>query len=223
MPKGLFITFEGIDGCGKTTQIARLVAALEQLSIDHVATREPGGSEAGEKIRSILIDSSQLHLEPRAEVFLFVANRIQNVAELVKPALAAGKVIVTDRHRDSSVAFQGAGRELGIEWVEQLHEEALDIWPDCTVFLDVPVETSRQRAKLRDANIPAGQANRFEREELEFHLRVYAAYQDLAKRHSQRFLVVNGDQSIDDVTQELYEKLAARYPEQLGRLNISNE
>lgn len=216
--RGLFITFEGIDGCGKTTQIKRLASALERAGIDHISTREPGGSEAGEKIRAILLESGQLGLEHRAELFLFLANRVQNLAEVVKPALAEGRIVLSDRHRDSSIAFQGGGRELGVEWVERLHEEALDLLPDCTVLIDIPVEVSRERARLRDAHLPAGQADRFEREGVEFHERVHAAYRSLAQRHPERFLIINGDQAIDNVTSELFKKLAGRYTDQLGGL-----
>lgn len=215
---GLFITLEGIDGCGKTTQQKRLVSALEFLNVPHIGTREPGGSEAGNKIRAILIDSAQLALEPKAELFLFLANRVQNLAEIVKPAVAEGKIVVSDRHRDSSIAFQGGGRELGVEWVEQLHEEALDTVPDCTVLIDISVATSRERAKARDAHIPAEQLDRFEREATEFHDRIHTAYRQLAKSHADRFLTINGEQSIDNVTRELFAALASRYPGQLGKL-----
>lgn len=218
MPSGLFITFEGIDGSGKTSQLHRLAVALDQLALPYVATREPGGSAAGERIRQVLIESHELVLEPKTELYLFLANRVQNLVEVVAPVRAAGQIVLSDRHRDSSVAFQGAGRELGVEWVERLHDEALDFLPDCTVLIDIPVEISRERARARDAHIPSGRLNRFEREGIAFHQRVADAYLNLAMRQPERFVVINGNQPINDVTGELFAKLASRYPDRLAGL-----
>lgn len=213
--KGLFITFEGIDGCGKTTQFRRLQELLSQAGIEYLATREPGGSEAGERIRQILIDSSHLALTPKAEVFLFLANRNQNIHEVVKPAVAAGKIVLSDRHRDSSTAFQGSGRGLGLEWVEKLNDEACDDFPpDCTILLDISVEVSRERARKRDSDAAqAKHVDRFEREGSDFHIKIWEGYQALAKKYPERFLVIDATPSIDEVTKALVGALTQRYPE----------
>lgn len=220
MNKGLFITFEGIDGCGKSTQFRRLQELLREAGVDYVATREPGGSEAGERIRNILIDSSDLHLTPKAEVFLFLANRNQNLHAVVMPAVAEGKVVLSDRHRDSSAAFQGSGRELGIDWVDRLNDEACDDFPpDCTILLDISVATSRERARRRDTDAAqAKHIDRFEREGEAFHQRIYDGYQTLAKKYPDRYLVIDATAGIEDVTQALVTALAQRYPDHFGKL-----
>lgn len=219
MDKGLFITFEGIDGCGKTTQFTHLVTALATARIPHLATREPGGTPLGDRIRAILIDSNELVLDPKTEVFLFLANRVQNVAELVVPALAEGKIVLSDRHRDSTVAFQGGGRQLGLDWLDQLHRESLPIEPDCTLLFDLPVATSLARSKLRDTDpTQAKHRDRFEQEQAAFHERTRAAYLELARRYPDRFMMIDAQPPIEEVTQEMLAKLSERYPKQFGQL-----
>jgi dTMP kinase len=216
---GLFITFEGIDGSGKTTQCQRLVTALKGANISYVATREPGGTPLGDCVRDILINSNDLSLDPKAEVFLFLANRVQNVAELVMPALAEGKIVISDRHRDSTIAFQGGGRQLGLDWLDQLHRDHLPIEPDCTLLFDLPVEASLARSHRRDTDpAQAKHRDRFELEAAAFHERIRAAYLELAKRYPERFVIVDAAPEIDDVTEAMFAALAERYPNQFGFL-----
>ncbi len=219
MAKGLFITFEGIDGCGKTTQFRRLVELFEQKQVPYTATREPGGSPAGDRIRAILINSSDLRLEPKTELMLFLANRVQNLAEIVKPGIATGKIVLSDRHRDSSIAFQGGGRQLGVDWVDRAHAIVCDIVPDCTILFDLTVAASRARAAARDrGGSEAKQIDRFEREGIEFHERIWAAYQQLVKKYPDRFLVIDASGSIAEVTQLMVAGLARRYPDQFSSI-----
>lgn len=218
---GLFITLEGPDGCGKTTQALRLAAVFEAAGIPYLVTREPGGSQIGEKIRQILIDPGNSALDPRAEVFLFMANRAQNLTEIVRPAVATGKIVISDRHRDSSVAFQGGGRELGFDFVEALNQAACgELKPDATLYLDIPVKLSvaRARAQRQDLN-QDGKGDRFEREKQAFHQRVFDAYQILIQREPDRFLVIDATGSIEEVTARIIKALATRFPAQLGRVN----
>lgn len=218
--RGLFITLEGPDGCGKTTQIPLLAAALSTARIPHVLTREPGGSLIGEKIRALLVDRTHADLAPVAEVLLFMANRNQNLETVVKPAVARGEMVLSDRHRDSSVAFQGGGRELGTEFIERLNAVACGATlPDATIYLDIPIDISvaRARSVTQDTNLD-GQGDRFEQEAREFHTRVYQAYQELIRRHPERFIIIDGTQSIAHVTDAICAALARRFPTQLGSL-----
>lgn len=219
---GLFLTFEGIDGSGKTTQCQRLLSRLAELQIAHVATREPGGSSLGDRVRDILIHSNDLALDPKAEVFLFLANRVQNVAEIVMPALALGKLVISDRHRDSTIAFQGGGRQLGLDWLDRLHRESLPIAPDCTLLFDLPVEISLARSHRRDSDpSQAKHRDRFEHEQTDFHARTRQAYLELAQRYPERFVIIDAAPPADDVTQQLFSLLAHRYPELLASLERS--
>ena len=214
MQRGLFITFEGIDGSGKTTQLKRLAVRLAVSNIPHLVTREPGGSEAGERIRQIIIESTKLALEPKAEVYLFLANRVQNLAEVVGPAVADGIIVLSDRHRDSSTAFQGGGRQLGFEIVDQLQEYACAFAPDCTLYFDISVEESRARAAKREQNsATAKTVDRFEREGEGFHQRIWEGYQWLMKKYPARFVVVDGSGDEDTVEHFVWAALTERYPE----------
>lgn len=220
MVRGLFITLEGPDGCGKTTQVPLVAARLTAVKIPHILTREPGGSPIGEKIRALLVDRTHTDLAPVAEVLLFMANRNQNIETIVKPGLAEGRIVISDRHRDSSVAFQGGGRELGFDYVEALNTAACgDILPDATIYLDIPVEMSVARARgvTQDTNLD-GRGDRFEQEERAFHTRVYDTYQKLISRNPDRFIVVDGTQSIADVTTAICVALVKRFPAQLSSL-----
>lgn len=218
MQRGLFITFEGIDGSGKTTQLKRLAARLVTSNIPHVVTREPGGSEAGERIRQIIIESTKLALEPKAEVYLFLANRVQNLAEVVVPAVEAGQIVLSDRHRDSSAAFQGGGRQLGYEITDALQDYACAaLAPDCTLYIDISVEESRKRAAAREQNAATAKTvDRFEREGMAFHQRIWEGYQWLIKKYPARFLVIDGSGNEDAVEQLVWAALAARYPDYFG-------
>jgi dTMP kinase len=151
--RGIFITFEGLDGCGKTTQLAHLKESLSARGLDVLSTREPGGSAIGERIRSILLDSRTAGLSAVAELSLMFADRAQHVAEVIEPALRSGQIVLCDRYTDSTEAYQGYGRQLGSELVLNLHRGLCrDLWPDLTLLLDSDLQASINRARNRNQN-----------------------------------------------------------------------
>ena len=197
---GLFITFEGGDGAGKTTQSKLLAAWLEQRGYEVVHTREPGGSSLGDSVRNVLLHGGHVH--ERAEALLYAADRAQNIAEIVRPALERSAAVVQDRYIDSSLAYQGAGRPLPQEEVRHINEWATGgLWPELTVLLDMNPEVAITRREAAGE-----QADRLEREAAEFHLRVRAEYLKLASAEPQRFLVLDATQPVA----ELHERITAR-------------
>ncbi|MGH9523197.1 MAG: dTMP kinase [Terriglobales bacterium] len=207
MPKkrGVFITFEGLDGCGKSTQLERLAAVLRSEGIDVLTTREPGGTANGERIRSILLDSSTTGLSPMAELALMFASRAQLLDELILPTLERGTWVLCDRYTDSSEAYQGGGRELGSDAVLSLHRVLCrDVWPDLTVLMDSEVEASVARARRRNLNKSgASDENRFESENRAFFERVHHAYRAIAKREPRRVLMLDARRPADVVHPEI--------------------
>jgi dTMP kinase len=203
----LFISFEGIDGVGKSTQADLLEAHLVGLSREVVRTLEPGGSELGRDIRKLLLHSG--HVDARAEALLYAADRAHHVATVIRPALAEGKVVITDRYLDSSVAYQGAGRILGATEVRDLSMWAIQgLLPALTVLLDLDAASAvARRAKTGDA------PDRLEREKVEFFEAVRACYLELAAAEPERFLVVDAQLSVD----EIQSKIRTRVDELLGR------
>lgn len=191
MKKGLFITFEGADGCGKTTQINLLKEYLENQGYEVVLTREPGAKGLGEKVREILLNYDGV-VSDRCESFLFLADRAQNIDIIVNPAVAAGKIVLCDRHIDSTVAYQGFGRGLDIKRIKMLNDIATNgRKPDLTIVFDIDVETSMKRVgKEKDRMESAG---------IEFHNRVRNGYLEIAKEEPERIKVVNAAASIDVV------------------------
>ncbi|HEX5773791.1 MAG TPA: dTMP kinase [Geomobilimonas sp.] len=188
-----FITFEGIEGCGKTTQMRILAKRLESLGNDVTTTREPGGCPIADKIRGILLDAENSALVPLAELLLYAAARAQHVAEVVTPALAAGRVVLCDRFTDATLAYQGYGRALDRETIDRLNGLATNgVRPDLTVLLDCPVETGLERAMARINSTDGAREERFELEAMEFHRRVRDGYLQLAAREPNRFVVVDG-------------------------------
>jgi dTMP kinase len=197
-----FITFEGIEGCGKTTQLRRLAA---RLGPGCVVTREPGGTAIGGAVRQVLLDPANRGLTPMAELLLYFADRAQNVAEVVRPALAAGRVVLCDRHVESSLAYQGYGRGLPLEAIRALAALATGgLRPDMIVLLDVPVEVGLARVGQRGAH------DRLEAEVREFHDRVRAGYESLRAEEASRWLVLDGAASPDAVFAALWFGLVAR-------------
>ena len=203
----MFISFEGIDGVGKSTQADLLEAHLVGLSREVVRTLEPGGSELGRDIRKLLLHSG--HVDARAEALLYAADRAHHVATVIRPALAEGKVVITDRYLDSSVAYQGAGRILGATEVRDLSMLAIQgLLPALTVLLDLDAASAvARRAKTGDA------PDRLEREKVEFFEAVRACYLELAAAEPDRFLVVDARASVD----EIQAQIRARVDELLGR------
>lgn len=197
---GRFISFEGVDGSGKTTQAALLADRLRQRGFEVVIAVEPGGTAIGEQIRAILLDRRNSELTPEAELLLYFASRAQNVAEVIRPALARGAVVISDRYTDSTIAYQGYGRALGEQVVRQLHRIACgDLWPDLTVLLDVEPEIGLERARER------GALNRMDEQAREFHHRVRRGYLELAAREPARFRVIDARGAVDLVARAVEE------------------
>jgi dTMP kinase len=212
--RGKFISFEGLDGCGKSTQLEKLAAALRLLGVQSITTREPGGTAIGERIRALLLDSRTRGLDSNVEMALMVASRAQLVGEVIEPALQSGDWVLCDRFVDSTEAYQGAGRQLGGEPVLQLHRLLCrDLWPDLTVLMDSDVNPSIQRARLRNRFAGAGHdENRFERESRAFFERVHQGYLEIARREPQRVVIIDARPPIEIV----HEDILAVVRERLG-------
>lgn len=193
--KGLFITFEGADGCGKTTQLNLLSEYLKEKGYEVVITREPGGKGLGEKIREILLNYDG-EVSPNAEAFLFLADRAQNTDVLIKPAVNSGKIVLCDRHTDSSVAYQGYGRGVDINQIRMLNKLATSgLVPDLTFVFDIDVETSMKRVgKIKDRMESAG---------AEFHNKVRNGYLKLAKEEPDRVKVINSNDTIENIFEQV--------------------
>jgi len=186
----MFVTFEGLDGCGKTTQAGRLAESLTREGVDVVLTREPGGTPLGEAIRDLVLHGD--HVAPWAEAALYAAARAQHVDQVIRPALERGATVVCDRYVDSSVAYQGAGRELGLEAVLELNLRAVEgLLPDRTFLVELDVATALQRV--------GGKGDRIERAGAEFWPRVVEGYRELAGRFPERFVVVDATRPAGEV------------------------
>jgi dTMP kinase len=221
MPRGYFITFEGLDGSGKTTQLRRLAAALEAEGHKVVTLRQPGGTALGDRIRSILLDSKSEAafgpIAPAAEMSLMFADRAQSIAEIILPALAAGSIVLCDRYTDSSEAYQGGGRQLGSERILAMHAAACDnLQPDLTILLLPPLEASLKRARRRNqrhsqqAQQQVADENRFEQEPDDFYRRIYEKYEEIAAREPHRVTAIRNDASIDEIQTCIQKIVAAR-------------
>jgi len=188
----LFITFEGIEGCGKTTQIGLLTSFLESLHRPFLLTREPGGTGVGEQIRQILLSSENVGIEPMAELYLYAAARVQHLRQVISPALREGKVVICDRFADATLAYQGYGRGVDLAWIEEIHARTMEnIEPDLTFLLDLPVEEGLRRA-LKRMEKHSVKEDRFEKEALDFHRRVREGYLILARNQPRRIVALDG-------------------------------
>lgn len=204
MTRGLFITFEGGDGSGKSTQLSLLVSWLEQLGRTVVTTREPGGTPLGDELREIVLHSRG-HITPKSEALIYAADRAHHIATKVRPAIGRGDVVVQDRYLDSSVAYQGVGRNLGAEEIRRVSMWATDgLLPDLTVLLDLEETLGRERLDTSRTRF-----DRLESEEQEFHSRVRAAYLALAAAEPERFLVLDATRARDDLAGEIRSRVAA--------------
>lgn len=208
--RGKFITIEGLDGCGKSTQLEKLAAVLRADGHQVVVTREPGGTATGERIRNVLLDTGTSNLSSFAELALMFASRAQHIKEVVQPALAENRVVLCDRFTDSSEAYQGGGRKLGSEPVLALHEILCgNLQPDLTIFMDSDVTASVERARRRNrARTAEGKRaesdeNRFEQESRAFFERVRAAYLAIAQREPQRVVVVDARGNADETHEQI--------------------
>lgn len=213
--RGKFITFEGLDGTGKSTQMRKLAAALREAGHKVIETREPGGTATGEKIRKVALDSGTAGLSPLAEMALMFASRAQHIAEVIEPALAAGSVVLCDRFTDSTEAYQGSGRRLGSEAVRELHRVLCgNLQPDLTLLLDSNPHASVSRARRRNKRVlknatRSHDENRFEQETRTFFTRVREGYMAIAKREPARVVTIDArgtpaqtHQQIADVVQK---------------------
>ncbi len=207
-PEGAFLSIEGLDGSGKSTQIAKLTENLEIFGFEVVHSREPGGCPTSEKIRGLLLDKENIGMADVTEALLFAAARAQHVREVIRPVIASGKVLLSDRFVDSSVAYQGGGRQLGVDRVLAINAPAVDgTLPHATVYLDIDCKTSLQR------RMNASEPDRLEMEALSFHARVEEAYHDLIRRDPERFVVVDATRTPDEIAKETGEKVLKKLME----------
>lgn len=194
--RGLFITFEGIDGCGKSTQRELLAQQIKQRGFEVVVTREPGGTPLGEGIRQLLVSDVSVHVAPTTELLLYVAARAQHVAELITPSLEAGRIVISDRYTDSTVAFQGYGRGLDPEMIEKLNKFATaDLVPDLTIVFDIDPALARARLDSRPVG---GLLGAFDEQHADFHERMRAGYLKMAKEQPSRIQVVDAGGAVEE-------------------------
>ena len=209
----MFITFEGIEGCGKTTQVKRLGDRLTALGIPVLLTLEPGGTRICQDIRSILLDTKNKALSPLAELFLYTADRAQHIEEIINPALSQGKWVVCDRFFDATMAYQGYARGQDVSLIKILNERTCSgIKPDMTILVDCPVEVGLERALMRNKMLQQEEQARFEKEKMEFHEAVRKGYLQIAKTEPERFVVVDGTLSMDDLETAIYDHIKSHIP-----------
>ncbi|RKZ29394.1 dTMP kinase [bacterium] len=212
--KGIFISFEGIDGSGKSTQMAIAAKYIRGKGFDVITTREPGGTKLAEKIRDILLDNALGgRVTPMAELLLYLASRHQHSEETIVPHLNSGSVVLTDRYADSSTAYQGGGRGLGLDLVEGLNELVIPRWPDLTIIIDVPIEIGLSRMGNR-------RPDRLEEEGTNFLKAVRAAYLEIAGRHTERIVVVDGSGNIEKTSAQVIFTIE-RFLAGINRIGIS--
>jgi len=200
---GKFITFEGIDGSGKSTQLRMLTGALRERGVDLITTQEPGGTPLGRRLRDAFLETEE-NVAPMAELLLFAADRAQHVEFLIKPALADGRVVISDRYADATVAYQGAGCGFDEKTVDTVIKLATNgLKPDLTLFFDIPIAAALARMNARG---DAGEkSNRMDFETVEFYERVRAAYLDIAKKEPKRFQIIDAGGSVDEIQRHVLE------------------
>lgn len=208
----MFITFEGIEGAGKTTQVKRLHAFLIKKGYESIITREPGGTKIGGQIRTILLDPKNSTMKPLTELLLYSADRAQHINEIIKPALSKNKIILCDRYFDATMVYQGVTRGINTELVKKLHEMIFDnLKPDITFLLDLAPELGLQRA-WKDINNGSRKNNetRFENENLAFHEKIRAGYLNLADNEPERFCIIDASKDQDRIYQSIIDSLGTR-------------
>jgi dTMP kinase len=200
----LFITFEGVEGSGKSTQIKRLKKYLSQKGIPCKVTREPGGCPIGEKVRKILLDPDHREMVPMSELLLYEAARSQHVKEVIEPFLKKGGIVLCDRFSDATLAYQGYGRKIDLKWIESLNYlSSQGIKPDVTFLLDCPSDVGLKRALQRNRTLKQENEERFEKEKIQFHRRVRRGYLAIAKKEPQRVKVIDTRQGEDKVFEKI--------------------
>lgn len=211
---GFFITFEGLDGCGKTTQMSLLAKRLRTAGCTVLESYEPGGTRIGAQVRRILLDSANHELCPTAELLLYFACRAQNVEEAILPALRRGEIVLSDRFTDSTLVYQGVGRGLGKQLVLTLDQIACKgLVPDLTLLLDIDLEISLARARSRNAascQTGAAAETRMDDQDLAFHRKVQQAYAELAAEHPERISVIDARAAIEDIAERIWRVVARR-------------
>ncbi|OGQ06873.1 MAG: dTMP kinase [Deltaproteobacteria bacterium RBG_19FT_COMBO_46_12] len=211
-----FITFEGVEGSGKTTQIQRLKKYLTQKGIPCKVTREPGGCPIGEKVRKILLNPDHREMVSMSELLLYEAARAQHVKEVIEPFLKKGGVVLCDRFSDATLAYQGYGRKIDLKWIERLnHLSSGGIKPDVTFLLDCPSEVGLKRALQRNRTLKQENEGRFEKEKIQFHRRVRKGYLAIAKKEPRRVKVIDtreGEDKVFDIIQKLVDRLIIAKP-----------
>ena len=216
----LFITFEGVEGSGKSTQIQRLKKYLNRKGISCKVTREPGGVPIGEKVRKILLDPDHHEMVPMAELLLYEAARAQHVKEVIKPFLKKGGFVLCDRFSDATLAYQGYGRRIDIKWIDRLNRLASQgIKPDVTFLLDCPSDVGLKRALQRNQTLRQEREGRFEREEIQFHQRVRKGYLAIAKKEPRRVKVIDtreGEERVFEKIRKIVDNLISGKKKQFG-------
>ncbi len=199
----MFISFEGLDGCGKSTQIELLASYFEKCGIEYIKVREPGGTAFGEEIRKLLLHKEMC---ARSELLLFLASRAQLVEEVIKPALKRGIIVIADRFAHSSNAYQGCGRGLGYEWVRMLNDFATDkVYPDIVFFLDIPEGVVLERLR--------GEKDRFEKEDIQFWTNVRRCYHRMAEEEPERFVLIDGTEDVGKIHEKIVSIVQSKIPE----------
>jgi len=206
MSKGLFITFEGGEGSGKTTVCRYIYERLLAEGIDAIYSREPGGVDIAEQIRNVILNVKNTAMDVRTEALLYAASRRQHLVEVILPALEAGKVVICDRFIDSSLAYQGYARNIGIDEVWQINKFAIDdCMPDMTLFFDVEVETGLKRISNRGEGL-----DRLDRENVNFHHKVHEGYKIVCEKYPERIITIDASQKVEDVEKQAYELVINR-------------
>ena len=201
----MFVSFEGIEGCGKTTQVELLATFLSQRGIPHLVTREPGGTRLGELIRKMLLDPGNSEMEPLTELFLYAADRAQHIAQVIRPALEARQWLICDRFADATTVYQGYARDQDLAFIQQLNQWATQgLWPNLSLLLDCPVEVGLNRARRRIENSALeGREDRFEQQALTFHQKVRDGYLELAAQHPGRFKILDATMELEPLHEEI--------------------
>ena len=203
----MFITLEGPEGSGKTTAVNFAVKKLEEMGYQIVRTREPGGTPIAEQIRNVILDKANTAMDPRTEALLYAASRRQHLVEKVWPALKEGKIVICDRYLDSSLAYQGGARDLGVDNVLNVNLFATEnTWPDLTLLFDLPPEVGLARINANDYR----EVNRLDLEKLEFHNKVRNTFLELAKRYPERFVIIDASKSQEEVANATMDAILKR-------------
>lgn len=200
VPKGIFITLEGPDGAGKSTQVENIKSYFENAGREVVVSREPGGTPISEKLRNIVLDNGNAEMDDITEMFVYAAARAQHVSEKIRPALDKGSVVVCDRFVDSSIAYQGYGRNLGDQVAEVNRYATCGLEPDVTFFMDLDPEIGRSR-------IGKDVRDRLEQQKLDFHYRVYEGYKAICEKYPERVVRIDATRTIDEIKEDIYSKL----------------